>query len=215
MASDDPVLLTLVAYHQRWNRDERPAPALLARDVGSQPHLHVEDAERGLHVPDRGLDLDRQQEAGRGMEGEDVVATAFPEVVEAGFNGNVPVQPTKHARDRVLQLGVTGVHQAIECLALPRQVWIEPGAQRRRDPDESTEWDLLPSAILDQPNHLPRHLGKSREIALPQAKAKPESPVSGTQGEPHAPMMDRNDYQPITARLFGLPAAFGRIRGRY
>jgi hypothetical protein len=190
MASDDPVLLTLVAHHQRRNRDELTNPALLARDVGSQAHLHVEDAERGLNVPDRGLDLDCQQEASRRMEGEDVVSAAFPEVVEADFNGNEPAQPTKHARDRVLQLGVTGVHQAIECRALPRQVWIEPGSQRRCDPVESTEWDLLPSAILDQPDHLPRHPGENREIALPQAKAKPESPISGTQGEPHAPMMD-------------------------
>ena len=199
MLLNDPVLLPLVGDHQSGNGDPRVAPSVLLRDVKGVSHLHVEDSQRRLYVTDGGLDLDNENDTCGWKEREEAPSLAV--VVEAHLDGHQSSQRAKHRRDVVLQLGVTGVDQAIELPSLPGEVGIETRAERPGDSLQSTERHAFPATVLDPTDDAARHSGSGRQVRLgqPQAVSQDSEPIPD--GPPHAPMMTRTAYPPITGRL--------------
>jgi hypothetical protein len=114
-------------------------PAQVTRDQWREPRLHIEAAERILHVAQGGLDFDDQQDALDGLEGQDVVSSPISEMIEADLHSNEPASRFKERGDRFLERGVISIQQAVQLFASPddlqAQMRVEAGHDAAHCPD--------------------------------------------------------------------------------
>lgn len=119
------------AIHDHEDRHHclRP-PAARRRHERSHPCLAVDPHEEALEVEHAGLDLDDQQDAGGGVDGEEVDAASLTEMIEGDLREHQPAKALEAALPDLAQPRVIGVQKAGEVAAMSPNLQVDDRAKR-------------------------------------------------------------------------------------
>jgi len=160
-------------------QDEQPSdpldcPTASSPDLRCKARLPVDPMQHRLHIGDGRLDLHDEQRAGRSVEGKDVDRTAFSSELEGDLGRHFPAGRSEEGEAALDEVGVCGVKEAIEALAVPQQPDIDSCAQSRRDADDGVQRHTVDAAALDTPDHRSGDASLGGELLLRQSPASPE-----------------------------------------
>jgi hypothetical protein len=95
--------------------------------------------QQGLRIRNDGLDLHDEEHPAPGMPGKDVNRATLAEVVERHLDGDLPATRHQQLNRSLDESGMSGVEQAIECLAVPSNTHLEIGTERSAQGFDVTE----------------------------------------------------------------------------
>jgi hypothetical protein len=133
--------------------DSLHVPTSAATDLCGEPCLSIDPVEHRLDVRHGRLDLDDEQRPAPRVKGQDVDRPAFSADFEGHFRGDLPPCRFEKSEASFDKIGVRGVEQAIETLAVPQDPNINARAQSRRHADDRVERDPVDSSALEPPDH--------------------------------------------------------------
>src|SRR5262245_61356975 len=107
-----------VADHEQHTHPRRPPP-VKAGDRSGEPDLAIDGHECALDVWYDGLDLRDEDRPASGMPGEDIHGPSFSTDCEGRLGYDLPLMTPEQRNDLVHEVGVAGVKQAVNGLAVP------------------------------------------------------------------------------------------------
>lgn len=110
------------------------------------------------------------------MEGEDIDRPALPMNVEGHLRGDFPGRIAQEPQDRVGEIGMRGIEEPIERLAVPQDPHVQGGTQSARDADERPYSDRLGATAFDPRDGRSRQADHPGESLLGQPPATAQSP---------------------------------------
>ena len=158
VCDDDP------CTHGRW------PPTVVGCDPYPKSNPSVHHGHQLLWVDDARLELDDEQAACRGMPGQDVDDTPLAvdgegHLRQPGPSGRTSKLPSK----RLMQRGVSGIHDPVEVATRPAEPDVDADAQRGCHATERLQWQSIGPASLEPPDDLPPDAGAFGDIDLPLA----------------------------------------------
>jgi hypothetical protein len=191
-----------VAEHQRTRDGSRRWPPDARSKDRRQSGLHVQAADGVLHITDDRFDLDDEHRRSRGMQPQDVHASAVTVVIEAHLDPNLPTERVEQLHGGSYQRRVIGIHEAVQLLAPPSDDELTCGFECLKGPHDRPDPNAGKVAALDARDELSGHGRPLREIGLAPSTSPPEMPNRTREiAAQHAPM--------VTER--SLPAAYPTI----
>jgi hypothetical protein len=119
MGRHDPPRRSTFGNHQRANRRSRRLPPKFSRQVSAEARLRVQPAEGLLQIAQPALHLHDEERPVSRVSGDDIAPTSIAISIETHLDANDPAGPGKEFGNLCLDIGMYGIHEAIQPLPVP------------------------------------------------------------------------------------------------